>query len=245
MTIDIANSPVYKDIFDCFASKDIQKLHTVLDKYNLHIVDGKIIPISSEEYKNYVLFWNQRQQATKILLNSLYGALLNESMKFYDKRIGQSVTLTGRCITKHMTSQINEQITGVYDVHGESIIYNDTDSVHKDTVVMMNDIPYTIAAAFDACEIKWSVGDKEYACDDRMKTYTYDPVTNKPVLTNFNYIYRHLTSKEQWMIVDVNDNCIKVTNDHSCVVVTHDGLQEIKPTDMTLHHSIITYAQST
>ncbi len=81
-----------------------------------------------EEYEYYEGFWNQRQQARKILLNSLYGALLNESMKFYDKRIGQSVTLTGRSIARHMNSKINEIITGEYDYKGEAIIYADTDS---------------------------------------------------------------------------------------------------------------------
>lgn len=80
------------------------------------------------EYSYQETFWNQRQQARKILLNSLYGALLNESMKFYDKRIGQSVTLTGRSIARHMNSKINEIITGTYDYKGDAIIYADTDS---------------------------------------------------------------------------------------------------------------------
>jgi DNA polymerase elongation subunit (family B) len=80
------------------------------------------------DYAYWEGFWNQRQQARKILLNSLYGALLNESMKFYDKRVGQSVTLTGRSIAKHMNSKINEIITGEYDFKGDAIIYADTDS---------------------------------------------------------------------------------------------------------------------
>jgi DNA polymerase elongation subunit (family B) len=85
-------------------------------------------PKKIEEYEYFEGFWNQRQQARKILLNSLYGALLNESMKFYDKRIGQSVTLTGRSIARHMNSKINEIITGEYDYKGDAIIYADTDS---------------------------------------------------------------------------------------------------------------------
>ena len=40
-------------------------------------------------------YWDKRQLVRKILLNSAYGALLNEHCRFYDKRIGQSVTLTG------------------------------------------------------------------------------------------------------------------------------------------------------
>jgi DNA polymerase elongation subunit (family B) len=73
-------------------------------------------------------YWDKRQLVRKILLNSLYGALLNSHCRFYDKRLGQSVTLTGRQIVKHMNSQINEIITGVYDHEGKSMIAADTDS---------------------------------------------------------------------------------------------------------------------
>jgi DNA polymerase elongation subunit (family B) len=66
----------------------------------------------------------------KINLNSLYGAILNPGCRFYDNRIGQSTTLTGRAIAKHMDSFVNECIFGKYDHVGESIIYGDTDSVY-------------------------------------------------------------------------------------------------------------------
>jgi DNA polymerase elongation subunit (family B) len=75
-----------------------------------------------------IAFWDKRQLVKKILLNSLYGAILNPHCRFADKRIGQSTTLTGRSIAKHMNSFINECITGTYDYKGEAIIYSDTDS---------------------------------------------------------------------------------------------------------------------
>ncbi len=75
-------------------------------------------------------FWAKRQLVKKINLNSLYGAILNPGCRFFDIRIGQSTTLTGRCITKHMGAKTNEIITGEYDYKGPSIIYGDTDSVY-------------------------------------------------------------------------------------------------------------------
>jgi DNA polymerase elongation subunit (family B) len=90
-----------------------------------------------EVAREQMVFWNQRQQARKILLNSLYGALLNEGCRFYDARIGQSVTLSGRSITKHMSSKTNEIIAGSYDVRGAAILYNDTDSVYFTAVDML------------------------------------------------------------------------------------------------------------
>jgi DNA polymerase elongation subunit (family B) len=75
-------------------------------------------------------YWDKRQLVRKILLNSAYGALLNEHCRFYDKRIGQSVTLSGRQIVRHMMSNINETVEGVYSHEGNAIVYGDTDSCY-------------------------------------------------------------------------------------------------------------------
>jgi len=75
-------------------------------------------------------YWDKRQLVKKINLNSLYGAILNAGCRFFDKRIGQSTTLTGRAIAKHMAAKVNEIITGEYDHVGKGIIYGDTDSVY-------------------------------------------------------------------------------------------------------------------
>lgn len=77
-----------------------------------------------------IAFWDKRQLVKKINLNSLYGAILNPGCRFFDQRIGQSTTLTGRIIAKHMDAHVNEAITGSYDHVGEAIIYGDTDSVY-------------------------------------------------------------------------------------------------------------------
>jgi DNA polymerase elongation subunit (family B) len=77
-----------------------------------------------------IAFWDKRQLVKKINLNSLYGALLNPGCRFFDKRIGQSTTLTGRAIAKHMDAFINECITGIYDHVGDAIVYGDTDSCY-------------------------------------------------------------------------------------------------------------------
>ena len=75
-------------------------------------------------------YWDKRQLVKKINLNSLYGAILNAGCRFFDNRIGQSTTLTGRQIAKHMASKINEVVTGEYNHVGKAIIYGDTDSAY-------------------------------------------------------------------------------------------------------------------
>ncbi len=75
-------------------------------------------------------YWDKRQLVKKINLNSLYGAILNPGCRFFDKRIGQSTTLVGRQIAKHMAGKVNEIITGEYNHVGRAVIYGDTDSCY-------------------------------------------------------------------------------------------------------------------
>ena len=96
-----------------------------------------------------IAFWDKRQLVKKINLNSLYGAILNPGCRFFDKRIGQSTTLTGRQIAKHMASKVNEIITGEYDYVGKSIIYGDTDSVYFSAYPILKD-------DIDSGQIPWT-----------------------------------------------------------------------------------------
>lgn len=119
----------YTKIEQLIKENNAPALASLIQQHNLYIEDGKI-KASKEVSTAVEEYWDKRQLVRKILLNSLYGAWLNRHFRLYDKRVGQSVTLTGRQIVKHMTAQTNEIITGVYDYKGESVIYNDTDSVY-------------------------------------------------------------------------------------------------------------------
>ena len=83
-------------------------------------------PDKVEEYD----YWDKRQLIKKIVLNSTYGAILNEGSRFFDQRIGQSVTLSGRCIARHMAAASNQVITGQYNHEGDAMIYGDTDGIY-------------------------------------------------------------------------------------------------------------------
>ena len=82
-------------------------------------------------------YWDKRQLVKKINLNSLYGAILNPGCRFFDNRIGQSTTLTGRAIARHMAAKVNEIVTGEYDHVGRAIIYGDTDSCYFSAYVTL------------------------------------------------------------------------------------------------------------
>jgi|TARA_R110000787_G_scaffold51156_1_gene121375 DNA polymerase elongation subunit (family B) len=94
-------------------------------------------------------YWDKRQLVKKINLNSLYGAILNPGCRFFDKRIGQSTTLSGRTIVKHMSAEANKVITGTYDHVGDAMIYGDTDSCYFSAYPMLKE-------GIDKGEIPWS-----------------------------------------------------------------------------------------
>lgn len=83
--------------------------------------------------KEEAAYYDRMQYCYKIKLNSLYGALLNKHFRFYDPRMGESTTGTGRAILKYMCAKVNETLVGEFDPDGEAIVYGDTDSCYFST----------------------------------------------------------------------------------------------------------------
>lgn len=99
----------------------------------------------------HATYYDKLQYVYKIKLNSFYGALTNSYFRFYDLRMGESTTGTGRMILQHQCAKACEILDGVYQapdvkeidpdtgkVHigyskGWSVIYGDTDSTYFKT----------------------------------------------------------------------------------------------------------------
>jgi len=198
---------------------------------------GQVDDMPAEEEKKKIKdeaeYWDVQQYLRKILLNSLYGALLNPYCRFFDKRIGQSVTLTGRCITKHMGSKINEILTGEYDHMGDAIVYGD--SVVGETIVETNYGPMKIEDLFEQCRIRWAATHDEerlYSVDKYFKVLTYNPATGENYYSDIDYVYKHDTDKDMYEIEDDYGNKVIVTEDHSIMVERDGELIEVKPIDL-------------
>ena len=140
-----------------------------------------------------IAFWDKRQLVKKINLNSLYGAILNQGCRFYDKRIGQSTTLTGRCITRHMGSKTNEIIAGDYDYKGPSVIYGDTDSIYYSMYPVYKD-------KIDSGEIAW---------DKDTVLALYDEVANQvnASFPDFMKSFFNVPRKQGEIIAAGRENC--------------------------------------
>ncbi|MEM5878717.1 MAG: DNA polymerase domain-containing protein [Candidatus Aenigmatarchaeota archaeon] len=223
-----------KELIEAIKNRDSEKLRDLIKLYGLEIdYDNMKLKFNNrEELKKKSDYWNIQQYVRKILLNSLYGAILNENCIFYDKRIGQSVTLTGRLIMKFMSEKINEIITGEKDHLGDAIVYGDTDSVDGDSIVYTNYGAMTIKDLYENCKIKWNMGEKYYGCDDNIKILSYDERENDLKYYNFNYVYKHDVEKDMFLVEDDNGNKVLVTEDHSIMIEDNSNIREMKPCDL-------------
>jgi len=78
-------------------------------------------------------YYNRLQYVYKIRLNSLFGALSNAFFRFYDKRLAESITATGRMILRHQCAMVNHVLVDEYDYKGTAVLYGDTDSTYFPT----------------------------------------------------------------------------------------------------------------
>jgi DNA polymerase elongation subunit (family B) len=186
-------------------------------------------------------FWDKRQLVKKINLNSLYGAILNPYCRFNDKRIGQSTTLSGRVIARHMNAYVNQCVTGDYDHTGEAIIYADTDSVDGSSCINTSVGNKTIEELFHNGTTFWKDGDKEYSVNPDIQVVVYDNKVSGPAkMGNYNYVYRHKTKKRRFKVIDSLGNELIVTEDHAMIVLEDGKLVEKSPMELKKGEKILT-----
>lgn len=183
-------------------------------------------------------YWDKRQLVKKINLNSLYGALLQSGCRFFDKRLGQSTTLTGRQIAKHMAAKVNEIVTGEYNHVGKAIIYGD--SVTGDTLVRTDQGIVPISQMYDECVEHCISKGKEYGLITQAKVIGFNSFEMEPIVSNVDYVMRHKTKKKLYKITTANGKSVTVTEDHSVMIDRNGFLLEVKPTEIQPSDGIIT-----
>lgn len=219
-----------------------KQLQAEMKKY-AKMADEANDPEKKAEYKRLTEFYDQRQLIKKILLNSLYGAIGNPGSRWYDPRVAQSVTLSGRCIVKHMQGKINEIITGDYNHVGIACIYGD--SVTGDTIIRTEEGNITISNLFEQCveHAKTSDG-KEYGLWPQTRVFGFNGYEMESMISPIECVMRHKTKKKLYRITTEDGKQVTVTEDHSLMVDRDGFLIEVKPTDILDTDLIITLNQS-
>lgn len=74
-------------------------------------------------------FYDRRQYIQKILINSLYGALLQSGFRYYDLENGESVTRSGKRIILFAEKCGNRWVNNIINSEEPAVVYCDTDSI--------------------------------------------------------------------------------------------------------------------
>jgi DNA polymerase elongation subunit (family B) len=84
----------------------------------------------SPELKRQMNQLDNSQQAVKLLLNSLYGAMGNQHFRYYDLRIAEGVTLSGQLAIRWAETAMNNALNKILKTDTDYVIAMDTDSLY-------------------------------------------------------------------------------------------------------------------
>ena len=210
------------------------------------------------EYIKQSDYHDMLQGVRKVLLNSTYGATLNEYCRFHDPRLGASTTGSGRQITTHMINTAARGLIGdnapkivkttthqVLKKSGEEIveneytincpqglgpIYSDTDSVAGDSIVGINGVDMKVEDAFKLLSDDYGVD----VTDGREMVWVDSKINAKSLsgYSGLKGIYRHKTTKRRFKVVLESGKHVIVTEDHSVMVERNGKLIEVKPLEI-------------
>jgi DNA polymerase elongation subunit (family B) len=96
------------------------------------LTDEELIKLYKQRIKDAAAFQNF-QQAKKIQLNSLYGALSNRYMRWFDRALAESITLSGQLSIRWIEKATNLYLNRVLNTEDvDYVIACDTDSMYID-----------------------------------------------------------------------------------------------------------------
>lgn len=87
-----------------------------------------------KKYEALIETYDTRQNAMKVALNSLYGALGSKYFMFYDERLAKAITITGQYIIRRIEKHVNEYFNKLHTAEEpiEYCVYSDTDSIYME-----------------------------------------------------------------------------------------------------------------
>jgi DNA polymerase elongation subunit (family B) len=95
-------------------------------------------PAKAKEHLDLSGYYDRLQYVYKIKMNSFYGAFLNAFFRYFDPRMGGSVTATGRIVLNHQAKKVTELLDGNYDVDFplyETVKEAETEGASPDTAL--------------------------------------------------------------------------------------------------------------
>lgn len=191
------------------------------------------------------------EQSIKIFINSIYGGCASPYFVGFNVNVAEAVTLQGQELIKftnaclddyflkqwHLDTELHKKIglTYVNQIKEKSlIVYNDTDSLRHNSIVITNKGKKTIEDFYNE-NIKNGLAGNTIVGHESVKSS--DKILNWSETKNLYYapikrIIRHKVTKAKWKLKTKTGKEIIVTNDHSMIVFRKGKKIEIKPRDI-------------
>jgi len=194
------------------------------------------------------------EQSNKLVLNSIYGALASKYFYWYDKSLAETITIQGQDAIRYAEKALDSYFHNVFhkdklvltklkelcpDVNIEpqpcvkpTVVYIDTDSVDKDTIVSTNKGNIRIEDLYN--ESNNSAGNTQNG---------HESVTTNKTVLNWSKekglyqapvkrVIRHKVTKAKWKLKTKSGKEVIVTNDHSMIVFRNGIKVQVKPSEI-------------
>jgi DNA polymerase elongation subunit (family B) len=204
-----------------------------------------------------------QEQANKLVLNSIYGAMANRFSYFYDKDLAEAITIQGQDAIRYAETAVNYYFNNLFykdkklllelqkidkniNINPEpckkpAVIYIDTDSVHKDTIINTDEGSLTIEELYNLSNT--SMGNTELGHESVSSDRKVLNWNNKLYYANIKRVIRHKVTKAKWELVTGlgrKNKSVIVTNDHSMIVFRDNIKLEVKPSEILLSDYVLT-----
>jgi hypothetical protein len=203
-----------------------------------------------------------QEQGNKLVLNSIYGAMANRFSYFYDKSLAEAITLQGQDAIRYSERVLNHYFHNIFHkdkkvlsalkeicptINTEPkpctqpfVVYMDTDSVDKDTIIKTDSGELTIEELYNQSTItagKTLCGHESVETKHKVLNWSEE---NGIYYANVKRVIKHKVTKQKWKLKTKSGKEVIVTNDHS-MIVFRDGKQiEVKPSDILIFDFILT-----
>lgn len=118
-----------------------KKTKKLMQQLEMDIYNGKVLNENLNEVKEKIGNLNDRQQAIKIMINSIYGCLSCSFSPIYNSYIGQSITRTGRYLNTSASVFIKKRFKELFGITEKYItpISGDTDSFVSSSLIRIDE----------------------------------------------------------------------------------------------------------
>ena len=213
------------------------------DKKQMLEAKQKFIDTGDIKYKLISVIKGTSQLALKTLSNSGYGAISQSGFMFFDNRIAEGITMSGRYIIQYVSSHFNIKLNNFFKTTGfDYVAYMDTDSCQKDSLVYVNDKQIPIADLYDKfSEFTYKDDFNRSYVKPVHDVYTKSFNTEHELIEDrkITYVMKHKVKKEMFEITTEDGRSVVVTEDHSVIVKRNGVYMSVSPNKIDVDNDVV------